>query len=368
MCDIFISYSMHDGRALARSIETLLKRELHLDVFLFEQDQPASQSLDEEVRRAIRSAKHVLILFTPKAIGSHWVEGEISFAQSEGKALILCRHESVAHSALPIPVQALLSHSFKEEADLTELLRRQEWGIPVIIPAAGSSSGLYPINQGMPKILLPVREKPILHHIIEKLQHRMFSRIIILAGEFQPMLEYYASIVPSAVPVECVRSQHPLLPSALAAMKIRTTFMLHYSDIVLEGEVDWTRFVAQHKGCRKQFGVIGTLMTSPKYKLVVGRITSDLTTPQLIGSFVEKPDDLFGHNVNMAVSIFEPKVLEYVDEHDVSFFGDTVTRALAHEKFAHFGHDRWLHIQTLTDWYVAQQRFLAGHAAAPAGK
>jgi len=327
MCDIFISYSMHDGRALARTIVALLKREFFLDAFLSDQDQPANHTLDEEVRRAIQSAKHVLVLFTPKAVESHWVAGEASYAQGEGKTLILFRHESVRHSALPISLQGHVCHLYKEEADLAELLRKQEWGIPVIIPAAGRSSGLYPISQGMPKLLLPVHDKPILHHIIERLQHqhRMFSRIIVLAGEYQSMIEYYASIVPSAIPVECVRSQNALLPSASAAMNIRTTFMLHYSDIVIEGAVDWGRFMAQHKVSRKQFGVIGTLMASRKYKLVVGRIAPDHTTPQLIGSFVEKPDDLLGYNVNMAVSIFEPKIFDYVAERDVSFFGDTVT-------------------------------------------
>jgi NDP-sugar pyrophosphorylase family protein len=60
----------------------------------------------------------------------------------------------------------------------------------------------------------------------------------------------------------------------------------------------------------------------------------------------------------MAVSIFEPEFLDSVEENDISLYGDTLGRAMEQDKkFCIYSHDRWRHIQTLTDWYEAQQDY-----------
>lgn len=360
MYDVFISYSTKDGTALAQAIANCLKDDFLLDVFLAEAEAVTGKTVSDEIRDKLDQSKNILVLFTPEATKSDWVQGEVIYATEKKKELILCQRVDVKRNELPIQMLGKSFIQFENQNDLIDSLRLREWGIPVIIPAAGKSSGIYPFNLGMPKILLPVGEKPLLHHIIHKLDPGIFSKVIIITGFFSEMVEYYAELLKSEIPITCIRSEADTLPSALKKISIKTTVMMHFCDILLEGNVDWEGFLSHHKSNRKQHGVIGTLMASRKYKLLVGRLTTDDSIPQLIGDFVEKPSDFTrDYSINMAVSIFEPEFFDFISEGDGSLYGDTLTNAMSKgKKFCHYGHpETWQHIQTLNDWYSAQYKY-----------
>jgi len=209
----------------------------------------------------------------------------------------------------------------------------------------------------MPKTLFPVGAKPILHHIIDKITDeggiKTFSKIIFLTGSFSEMIKYYIDILKPKIPIKyrpVAKTPH----LTLRQLKIKTAFMVHYSDIVLEGTVNWRKFIGYHKFMRKTEGVIGTLMVSSKYYLPVGRVVVD--DKDIIQRFKEKPFRTFGHYINMAVSIFEPEFLAYIKNDDDRLYGDCVANAMkAGKKFAIFKHSDWKHIQKLSDWYEAQK-------------
>lgn len=355
MYNVFISYATKDGMALARSIAHMLREDYCLDVFLAEKEIRAGEFIESKIRSAITQCQRVLVLFTPNAVKSDWVLGEIDLAREMRKDIIVCRAYNVRKSFLPIPLRLKKHINFKNKADLLNRLRQVEWGIPVIIPAGGIAGGLHPISVGMPKSLFPVGTKPILHHIICKIETepKIFSKVIILTTRFSGMIEYYVKILDSNIPV---KSRHILgkLPITIKKLRLRTAFMVHYSDIILEGKVNWRGFLEYHKFMRRTQGVIGTLMVSRYYKLPVGRVVVD---PEgTIKAFVEKPDQTLEYHVNVAVSIFEPEFLIYIKAGDARLYGACIQRAMqARKKFAIFEHRAWKHIQTLTDWYEAQK-------------
>ncbi len=357
MYDLFISYSTKGGLALAKSLANSLEKDLWKSVYVADKE-IIGGILNEQIRNAISQSKRVLIIFTPDAVDSDWVLGEAELAREMGKEIVILRRTDVPQTALPIPLQKITSIVFNDESDLYISIIKLDWGIPVIIPCAGKASGLYPFNVGMPKILFPVGERPILHHIVDKLEPKLFSKVILLTGYFSKMVEYYASLLNTDIPIECVTTTSEKLPLALKNMNIKTTFMLYFSDIILEGDVNWAGFIKRHERDKQDQGVIGTLMTSKKHKLLVGRVETDGQDPHLISGFAEKPDNSMGYSINMAVSIFEPEFLSLVREDDKSLFGDTFTHAMKDNyRFSHYAHDNWLHIQTLNDWYVVQTAY-----------
>jgi hypothetical protein len=290
MYDFFISYSTDDGLALAKSVANLLERRFLMDVFLAEKE-PGSAGIDSKVRESITEAKRFLVLYTPSAAVSEWVKGETTIALDLKKNIITCRRSDVARDRFPVRLVEKEHIVFTDESELLRLLAElgeREWGIPLIVPAGGRSGGLYPLNLGMPKILLPVEKKPILHHIIDRLDESVISKAIILTtGQFYEMIEYYAASLNTKVPVKCMRTPAPLLPLALKKMGLETTFIIHYADIIIDGDFEWRDFLADHRYHRKQRNVIGTLMASDKYKLPVGRIK---TGPrEFVKEFTEKP-------------------------------------------------------------------------------
>lgn len=354
MYNMFISYATKDGIALARSISRMLREDYCLDVFLAEEKIRAGVFIESKIRSAITQCQLLLVLFTPDAVKSDWVLGEIDLARKMDKDIIVCRPHGLDDSLLPIPLRRRKHIIFKNKADLLNKLVQIEWGIPVIIPAAGIASGLYPISVGMPKLLFPVGTKPILHHIIGKIDTKMFSKAIVLTSRFSEMIEYYVSILESNIPVECRRTAGKL-PIMLKKLRLNTTFMLHYSDIILEGRVNWRRFIEYHKFMRRTEGVIGTLMVSRQYNIPVGRVI--VNAEGIIRRFAEKPHQTLGGYVNVAVSIFEPEFLTYIKAGDILLYGDCIPRAMkARKKFAIFEHGTWRHIQTVTDWYEVQKK------------
>jgi len=356
MYDLFISYATNDGLALAGGVVADLEERYMLETYVADEKNRAGIIIDDKVREAISQSKRILILFTPAAISSEWVLGEVALALEMNKELIICRRRDVQRQSLPIRLVEKEHITFEKLEDLLNRLHKIEWGIPLIIPAGGRSGGLYPLNIGMPKLLLPVGNKPILHQIVNNLDSRAFSKIIILTRAFSEMIEYYASLIKADIPIKCMRTPAPMLPMALKEMALKTTFVIHYSDIIIEGNFNWMKFLAHHKHNENHHGVIGTLMASDKYKLPVGRIR--MGNQQLLQDFTEKPESIqaVGYTINMAISIFEPEFLDSIDDGDSSLYGDSLRRAMDDGKqFCIYSHDKWRHIQTLSDWYEVQK-------------
>jgi hypothetical protein len=357
---VFISYSMTDGQNIANSVADMLKDDFKAAVFLASHNEEdiIGRQISEVIRYELDQSHHVLVIFTPKALKSAWVLGEADYALRKGKKLTVCVHSEVEIEEIPLTLQTAGLITFTDHEELLESLRKLKWGIPVVIPTAGEGSGLFPFSIGMPKTLFPIREKPILYHIIDRLDPTIFSSVIVVSGRFMEMESYYVDLLKTDIPVKCVKTRGKTLPLAIKALGLKTPFLLHYSDIIIEGNVDWGAFVRQHENSHREHKVIGTLMTSKKYKIDVGRIIPHEVHPQLISSFAEKPDQLVGYSINMAVSIFEPELLDLIGPNDSSLYGDTVTRAMeAGYRFSYYGHDKWLHIQSLNDWLIMQEKY-----------
>ena len=358
--NLFISYATSDGLSFAKAVAAYLKKKYFLSVFLADEAVRSGELIDKKLKDAIAGSDAVLVLFTPDATQSTWVQGEAAFAADSGKTLIIARRNDVEKNSLPVRL-IQLEHLIFEDAEslINQMDKTRKWGIPVIIPAAGRSGGLYPMNLGMPKILLPIGDRPILHHIVQKLDLKIFSQIIILTDMFSDMIEYFAGLTSTQIGIRCIKTPDRRLPMALKELGIETTFLIHYSDILIEGDFNWAHLVDHHKYHRDHNHVIGTLMASNRYNIPVGRIQT--AGQQLITEFTEKPDswESVGYSINMAVSIFEPEFLKYIDEDHVSLYGDSLKAAMsAQKKFCSYQFDSWRHIQTLGDWYEAQKHYV----------
>ncbi len=352
MYNAFFSYATKDGMSLAKSVANMLQKDYCLDVFLAEEKIRVGEFIESKIKSALIQSQRLLVFFTLGASESDWVLGEIDLARKLHKDIIVFKSQNLDDSCLPIPIRCRKYTTFINKADLLNKVQQIKWGIPVIIPAGGIAGGLHPISVGMPKLLFPVGTKPILHHIVHNLDPRVFSKVIIVTSRFSKMVKYYADILKSDIPVEC-RHIPGKSPIVLKELRLKSKFLVHYCDIILEDKVNWKQFIKFHKLMREEKKVIGTLMVSDQYDLRIGRVVTD---DHLIQKFVEKPKQTLGYSVNVAVSIFEPEFLTYIRKKDVRLFGDSVQNAMkAGKTFAAFPHKPWKHIQTMSDWYEAQK-------------
>lgn len=368
MYDLFISFATKGGLPTAKKLSKQVTSQLLLSTYIANQEN-SSGKVSDTTKSAIQRSRCVLAILTPLALKSEWVKDEIRYATQLGKPVFLCIRHDLKSDALEEPFDNYPRHPFKTVDDLFAILvgaRDVEWRMPVVIPCGGEGSGLFPFSMGMPKTLFPVREKPILHHIIDKLDTDLFSKVIILAGRFQPIVDYYVNTLLKPdleVDIRGTSSKHSgtTLPGAIASLGLKTRFMIHFSDIVIEHPFtrrDWKKVVGFHRANVDRLKILGTLLTSRKFRLDVGRITQHDEHHELIGNFVEKPEETMTDSVNIAVSIFEPEFLKYITHTDTCLYGGSLKKAMKkHRKFAHYGVKNWLHIQTLSNWHPIQSDY-----------
>ena len=225
--------------------------------------------------------------------------------------------------------------------------------ISAVILAGGSGGSFSPISQYMPKSLAFIGDKPLIHHILDSLDDVPIDKIYIVLGKFGDMIRRYVLDMRSIH--HCIEfvtaDERHKIGGCLLSLKsmITNTFLVYYGDILLEN-FDFNKMLAFHRNMKAQYDLSGTLAFSRSYPLNVGIVS--FNSEHLLLQLREKPKD-YEFNVNMAISLFEPRLFSYVDDTSDDLFGTVVPRALGHdERFAVFEHsDRWWHIHTVADLY-----------------
>jgi NDP-sugar pyrophosphorylase family protein len=224
--------------------------------------------------------------------------------------------------------------------------------ISIVIMAGGTGGSFSPISHYMPKSLAFIGTKPLIHHILNSFSGLPIDRVYIILGKFGDMIENYIREARSInYPIEFFHSdEHDKIGGCLLRIRsrIRSTFLVYYGDILLE-DFNFPGMLAFHRHMKTDRQVLGTLAFSRSYPLNVGLLKLDRSR-RILRGFSEKPT---GHyfNVNMAISIFEPGIFDYIKDRSEDLYGTVIPRAMKKaRKFAGFEHkNRWWHLHTVAD-------------------
>lgn len=207
--------------------------------------------------------------------------------------------------------------------------------ITAVIPAGGPGGGMYPFTVGMPKSLIPIDDKPMLVHILENFDPEVFSKIIVVSDKFFPMVSEFVNAFKYKIPIEieCIRIGEP--PTRMLHSiqdKLTDDFAIHYCDIVT-GKIAWKKAYEKYLMLKKtDKNLCGNLFVSAYYYLPIGIVRQDMEKDGYISEFVEKPEKIMRNFVNMAVSIFNKKMLGDIDSSHESLYGESVPAAIKNGK------------------------------------
>ncbi len=228
--------------------------------------------------------------------------------------------------------------------------------LTVVIPCGGLGGNLFPMTQVMPKVLVLIKNKSLLQHIIDSFYckyQEYFEKIIVVTGKYHDAISYNIKQGGYGDFVECYHAgkENPsvseILIDLVRTSRVTDRFVLHYNDILIPN-LDWGHVVETYVSQKKFLKQIGMLLCSNYYPLGIGVITGG--EPNLLGEFVEKPQDLAADLLaNTAVGIFEKSVIDkYCESNDKSFFCEPITR-IKNSKENIYLHrvGTWFHVQ---DW------------------
>jgi len=79
-----------------------------------------------------------------------------------------------------------------------------------IIPAAGLGTRFYPITKCIPKEMLPLHNKPIIHYIIQEALDSGITDIAIVTRKGKTVIEDYIDLIPEFKNIYYIRQKEPL--------------------------------------------------------------------------------------------------------------------------------------------------------------
>lgn len=194
--------------------------------------------------------------------------------------------------------------------------------------AAGSGMRLRPLTEHVPKVMLPLGDKPLLEHTLEHL-------VALGVREFVINLSYQPEAVRSYFGdgrAWGARIQYSLEPQALGtAGGVKNVqsffrgqpFLLWYGDNL--SRCDVARMAAQHRAQ----GAMLTLALWPREDVGASGIVG-IAEDGRIQRFLEKPrpEQVFSHWVNAGIMLVEPAVLDAIPAGQPSDFSHEILPAL----------------------------------------
>ncbi|MBU0609453.1 MAG: nucleotidyltransferase family protein [Armatimonadetes bacterium] len=177
-----------------------------------------------------------------------------------------------------------------------------------IILLAGHATRMRPLTTYLNKGMIPLRGRPLLEHVIERLRTQGFTDLLVAVTMFPEQLEnYFGDGSRFGVRIQYVLRPHPSQTAGeVAALRDLLapdeSFLVHYGDILTNLNI--AAMADQHA----QTGAAATLGLVTHVEIHTG--VAELDTDGRVIHFVEKPP--LEQPCHAAVNIFSPKVWDYV--------------------------------------------------------
>ncbi|MDR1195389.1 MAG: NDP-sugar synthase [Endomicrobium sp.] len=176
--------------------------------------------------------------------------------------------------------------------------------------AAGAGTRLRPLTYDMPKPMIPIADKPVLHHTLNNLKKYGFDNVCI--NLFYCPISITSYFNTNYMDININYSLEKKLLGTAGAIKKREKF-LDETFIVMSGDgltdIDLEKVLAFHK---KKKALATMVLKKIDAKLEYGVTIADKDGK--VKKFVEKPkwSDIFSDTVNTGIYIFEPEVFKYI--------------------------------------------------------
>lgn len=214
-----------------------------------------------------------------------------------------------------------------------------------VVLAGGLGTRLRPYTTVIPKPLVPLGNRPILQHIIERLYTHGVRRVDLSVSYLGELIQAYFTQIPLPEDLELIFhwEAEPLgTAGALHGVPdLDGTFLVMNGDILTT--LDYSALIAHHR----EQGAALTIATHAKdVPIDLGVIESD---DGLVTGYIEKPT--LQYDVSMGIYAYDARALDHLPE-GFCGFPDLVLRLIeAGERVAVYQTDaKWFDIGTLSEY------------------
>ncbi len=234
-----------------------------------------------------------------------------------------------------------------------------------MILAAGVGSRLDPLTRNVPKPMVPVMNRPVMEHIVERLASSGFNEIMVNVHYLgDQIMNYFGDGSKWGVNIHF--SPEDALWGDAGSVKRCEDFFDEDVLLVVGGDdlinIDLKRLIRFHKEKRSSATIALSLVDDPsEYGIALtnerGRVTR----------FLEKPkgEVMFSNSANTGVYVFDKQVLELIPKGVQYGFGNNLLPLLIEQKSRFYGFltsSYWKDVGSLKQYQEAHRDALSGRA------
>ena len=216
-----------------------------------------------------------------------------------------------------------------------------------LILAGGRRKEMGNLTKETPRSMLLIKGKPILQHIIERLQSFNITQYIIYIDYFgEQIMNYFGDGSSFGVNIKYLIGDKPkgtIYPLTLARRKIKDTFLVVYGDTI--SSIDVNDFLEFHRKTQNLATVSLTSVSNPKDYGVINLNGNKITM------FKEKPtSSIDSYLVSSGMFIFEPRIFNYISKQMKSIEKDLFPKLVKKDILSGYPFQgMWLNINTPKD-------------------
>lgn len=194
--------------------------------------------------------------------------------------------------------------------------------LPVVIMAGGRGTRLAPITNILPKPLMPIGDKPITQHIIERFTKYGCRKIYMSLNFKAKLIKAYFSDVEGDFALDFVEEPKPLGTAGslyLLKKKLKKTFFLTNCDVMVDA--DYGDIAKFHRESGNQITIVGSMkhFTIPYGTCKIAK-GGDLLAVR------EKPE--YDFLVNTGMYIMEPAALKQIPDQAFMHMTELIAKCL----------------------------------------
>lgn len=210
-----------------------------------------------------------------------------------------------------------------------------------VVLVAGEGSRMMPLTYTRHKSMIPLANKPLLAHLLERLP-KSVDGVVLIVGHKQESIRKFFGKKYSGKKIEYVEQKNPR-GTGDAFLKAKKNVKGKFLGLVgdnLWSKQDFEKLIKNHQA---QVTVAGQKVTDPKGLGVL------ITKGSKLQMIVEKPEKATGNLINTGLYLFEPSIFDYLQGLKPSARGEfEVTDAIT--QMAKAGNASWVEVKSWQDF------------------
>ena len=189
-----------------------------------------------------------------------------------------------------------------EKANLLKIKKKKKLNMSVVIMAGGKGTRLLPYTSVLPKPLLPINQKPTIHHIIDRFMQHNIKFFFVTVNYKSGILKSYLNDLKKINSLSTIQEKTPLGTAGslfLIKKKIKSDFFLTNCDTIIN--TNYSDIYSHHRIKKNDITIV---TASKKFKVPYGVCHMEKNNFFM----KEKPELL--HNVNTGFYIISKECLK----------------------------------------------------------